>query len=280
MIITPASDHVGANISELDLATLDDVQVEEIRAAWAEHGVLFFRDQHLSETQHIEFAERFADIDINKFFTPVEGYPKIAQVLKEADQTTNIGGGWHTDHSYDHVPAKGSILLAREVPPTGGDTRFLSVGAAFDALSDGLKETLRGLRAHHSNEHVFGAGGLAATDAEGRIGNPEAVGGATHPVVVRHPDTGRELLYVNAAFTTHFVGWTAEESKPLLDFLYGHIANGPYSHQFEWEPGSIAMWDNRSTWHWALNDYDGHRRLMHRITVQGEPLEAPASATA
>lgn len=273
MIITPVSEYVGAEVSDIDLSSLSDDGAAEIRAAWADHGVLFFHDQQLTETQHIEFAERFADIDINKFFTPVDGHPQIAQVLKEADQTTNIGGGWHTDHSYDQVPAKGSILLAREVPPTGGDTRFLSVGAAFDALSDGLKDTLRGMRAHHSNEHVFGEGGLAAQDAEGRIGNPDAVGGATHPVVLRHPDTGREMLYVNAAFTTHFVGWTVEESKPLLSFLFNHAATGPFSHQFEWQPGSIAMWDNRSTWHWALNDYDGHRRLMHRITVQGEPLE-------
>lgn len=273
MIITSASDHVGADVSDVELAALGDSDVAKLRDAWAEHGVLFFRDQHLSEEEHIGFAERFAAIDINKFFTAVDGHPQIAQVLKEADQTTNIGGGWHTDHSYDQVPAKGSILLAREVPPTGGDTRFLSVGAAFDALSDGLKDTLRGLRAHHSNEHVFGAGGLAAKDSEGRIGNPEAVGGTTHPVVLRHPDTGRELLYVNAAFTTHFVGWTREESKPLLDFLFGHTAGGPFGLQFSWEPGSIAMWDNRSTWHWALNDYDGHRRLMHRITVQGERLE-------
>lgn len=272
MNITEISEHVGAEVSDVDLSSLDDADVATIREAWAEYGVLFFHDQHLTEDQHIEFAERFADIDINQFFTPVDGYPKIAQVLKEADQTTNIGGGWHTDHSYDEIPAKGSILLAREVPPTGGDTRFLSVAAAFDALSDGLKDTLRGLRAHHSNEHIFGKGGLAARDAEGRIGNPEGVGGTTHPVVVRHPDTGQELLYVNAAFTTHFVGWTVEESKPLLDFLLGHTASGPFSHQFSWQPGSIAMWDNRSTWHWALNDYDGHRRLMHRITIQGEPL--------
>jgi len=273
MQITPVSEHVGAEVSGVDLASLGDDDVRQIEAAWAEHGVLFFRDQHLTEEQHVGFAERFAEIDVNKFFTPVDGHPQIAQVLKEADQVTNIGGGWHTDHSYDQVPAKGSILLAREVPEVGGDTKFLSVGAAFDSLSDGLKDTLRGLRAHHSNEHIFGAGGPAAKDTEGRIGNPDAVGGTTHPVVIRHPQTGRELLYVNLAFTTHFVGWTPEESRPLLDFLLTNTAEGGFDHRFHWEPGSIAMWDNRSTWHWALNDYHGHRRLMHRITVHGEPVE-------
>jgi taurine dioxygenase len=274
MNITPVSEHVGAMITDVDLAELSDGDVDQIREAWAEYGVVFFRDQHLSEEQHIEFAERFAEIDVNQFFTAVDGHPQIAEVRKEADQVTNIGGGWHTDHSYDRVPAKGSILLARVTPPEGGDTRFLSVGAAFDDLSDGMKDMLRGLRAHHSNEHIFGEGGLAAEGTEGRIGNPDGVGGTTHPVVIHHPDTGRELLYVNLAFTTHFVGWTPEESRPILDFLLTHASEGPYSYQFSWAPGSIAMWDNRSTWHWALNDYHGHRRLMHRITVKGEPLEA------
>ena len=134
--------------------------------------------------------------------------------------------------------------------------------------------TLETLRAHHTNEHVFGAKALANREMDNRLGNPEGVGGTDHPVVIRHPDTGRKLLYVNLAFTTHFVGWTPEESRPILQYLYEHCANGDFSYQWTWEPGSIAMWDNRSTWHWALNDYDGHRRLMHRITVQGEPISA------
>lgn len=271
--VTPAGEHVGAFVHDIDLRSVDDATIEQLQRAWAVHGVLFFRDQHLSEADHIAFAERFAPIDINRFFAAVPDHPQIAQVLKEADQTTNIGGGWHTDHSYDQVPAKGSILLARQTPPSGGDTFFLGVGAAFDALSDGLRNTLRSLQAHHSNEHIFGEHGAQRSgDVGDRIGNPDATGGAVHPVVVRHPETGRELLYVNAAFTTHFVGWTVEESKPLLDFLLQHAANGPFSYRFSWEPGSIAMWDNRSTWHWAVNDYDGHRRLMHRITIQGEAI--------
>ena len=216
--ITPASEHVGAFIDDIDLRSVDAEVVEQLQRAWADYGVLFFRDQELSETDHITFAERFAPIDINRFFAAVPDHPKIAQVLKEADQITNIGGGWHTDHSYDQIPAKGSILLARETPPSGGDTLFLSVGAAFEALSDGLKDTLRSLRAHHSNEHIFGENGAqVAGDVGDRIGNPEGTGGAVHPVVIRHPDTGRELLYVNAAFTTHFEGWSVDESKPLLD---------------------------------------------------------------
>lgn len=274
MEITPASQHVGAFVSDIDLRELDRSTVATLEEAWAVHGVLFFRDQELTETDHIEFAQHFAEIDVNKFFTPVDGHPQIAEVRKEVDQIVNVGGGWHTDHSYDEEPARGSILVARDLPPSGGDTQFLSVGAAYDALSDGLKETLSRLRAHHSNEHIFGKDENSAYgDDDERFHNADAVGGTTHHVVVEHPATGRKLLYVNAAFTTHFVGWTREESKPLLDFLFRHIANGSFDYRFEWEPGSVAMWDNRSTWHWAHNDYHGHRRLMHRITVRGEALE-------
>ena len=275
MDITAASEHVGATVSGVDLRHLDESSVATIEHSWSEHGVLFFRGQELSEDDHIAFAEYFAEIDVNKFFTPVDTHPKIAEVRKEADQIVNVGGGWHTDHSYDAEPARGSILVARDLPPAGGDTQFLSVGAAYDALSDGLKETLSHLRAHHSNEHIFGNQEDSAYDGDDdRFHNADAVGGTTHPVVIRHPQTGRNLLYVNAAFTTHFVGWTVEESKPLLDFLFDHMANGGFDYRFEWEPGSVAMWDNRSTWHWAHNDYHGHRRLMHRITVRGEALRA------
>ncbi len=274
MEITTASEHVGAFVTGVDLREVKGADLDLIEKAWAKHGVLFFRDQQLSELDHIAFAEHFAAIDVNKFFTPVEDHPQIAEVRKEADQTTNVGGGWHTDHSYDVEPARGSILVARDLPPSGGDTQFLSVGAAYDALSDGLKETLAGLRAHHSNEHVFGKDESSAYgDDDDRFHNADAVSGTTHPVVIEHPTTGRKLLYVNAAFTTHFVGWTPEESKPLLKFLYGHIANGQFDYRFDWQPGSVAMWDNRSTWHWAHNDYHGHRRLMHRITVSGQALE-------
>ncbi len=272
MLITP--EQVGATVSEIDVRELDDNTTGQLVNAWAEHGVLFFRDQDLTPDDHIAFAERFAPIDVNKFFKAVDTHPQIATVLKEADQDINIGGAWHTDHTYDQIPARGSILLAREVPPVGGDTQFADVGAAFDALSPGLQATLSTLQALHSNEHVFGAKTDHSNAVGDRIGNPEGVGNAVHPVVIAHPQTGRKLLYVNRGFTRHFVGWTMEESAPLLRYLYEHVAQEQFTTQFSWEVGSIAMWDNRSTWHNALNDYAGHRRLMHRITVSGEALAA------
>ncbi len=273
--VRPTAGALGAEILGIDLSRqLDDSEVRELRAAFNEHGVIFFREQNISPEQHIAFAERFGQININRFFKAAPDYPQIAEVRKEREQKTNIGGGWHTDHSYDQVPALGSILLAREVPPFGGDTLFASMSHAYEALSDGLKRTLEQLRAVHSSRHVFGAAARQAKAVDNRIGNADnATQDASHPVVVRHPETGRKTLYVNPGFTLHFEGWTAEESKPLLDFLYAHAARPEFQTRFRWREGSIAFWDNRATWHFAVNDYHGERRLMHRITLEGVPLE-------
>ncbi len=273
--VEPVSPHVGVEISGVDLARpIAADAFAEIRRAFGQYGVVFFRDQHLTPEQHVAFAERFAPIDINRFFTAVPGYPMIAEVRKEPEQTRNIGGSWHTDHSYDQAPAMGSILYAREVPETGGDTLFASMYAAYDALSDGLKQTLESLRAVHSSRHVFGVEAYAGRgDLKRRYLNPEAAEqDAVHPVVVRHPGSGRKALYVNAAFTVRIAGWTDEESQPLLRYLYQHAARPEFTYRFQWREGSIAFWDNRCTWHYALNDYHGQRRLMHRITVEGVPL--------
>jgi taurine dioxygenase len=265
---------VGAEVLGVDLSRpLSAEETSEIREALNEYGVIFFRDQELTPEQHIAFAERFGPINVNRFFQSVPGHPQIAEVRKEPDQTTNIGGGWHTDHSYDEAPALGSILLARDVPEHGGDTMFASMHRAYEALSDGLKRTLENLRAVHSSRHVFGAAARYAKDTAGRIGNAElATQDAVHPVVIRHPETGRKTLYVNAAFTIRFEGWTEKESKPLLDHLYAHAAQPQFHMRFQWRKGSIAFWDNRATWHFAVNDYHGERRLMHRITLEGVPL--------
>ncbi len=279
--ISPYSSALGALVSGVDLAApIDEASFARLRQAFHDHGVLFFRDQHISPEQHLAFARRWAPIDVNRFFKAVPGHPEIAEVRKEPAQQSNIGGEWHTDHSYDTVPAMGSLLLARELPPRGGDTLFANLALAFDALSPGLRATLEGLRAVHSTAHVFGAQGAYAqsADLDGRIGNAQAATqDVVHPVVIRHPDTGRKTLYVNAAFTTRFDGWTVAESEPLLKFLYQHAGKPEFSCRFQWQAGSLAFWDNRATWHYALNDYHGHRRVMHRITVQGSPI--PAAAT-
>ena len=266
--VRPLAGAVGAEIAGLDLSEpLSDASQRAVRQALASFGVVVFRDQVLTPDQHIARARQFGAINVNRFFAHAPGYPEIALVVKEPEQTKNVGGGWHTDHSYDEIPALGSMLYAREVPPAGGDTLFTSMYAAYDGLSDGLKQTLAGLRALHSSRHVFG---VKRPGMEGRIGNADlATQDAVHPLVITHPESGRRALYVNPGFTLRFDGWTDEESKPLLDFLYRHAARPEFTCRLRWQAGSLAFWDNRSTWHYALNDYQGERRLMHRITIEG-----------
>lgn len=274
--VKPIAAALGVEIDGIDLAAgPDEAQFDEIRCAYHQYGVIFFRDQTLTPEQHIAFAERWGPININRFFSTVDGYPMIAEVRKEPDQNDNIGGDWHTDHSYDTAPAMGSVLYGLDVPEIGGDTLFASMYSAYDALSDGLKEILEGLHAWHSSRHVFSESARVAEgdDIGDRIANTDlATQDARHPVVIRHPGSGRKALYVNPGFTTRFDGWTAEESAPLLDYLYKHAVRPEFTCRFHWRNGSVAFWDNRATWHFALNDYQGQRRLMHRITVDGEPL--------
>jgi taurine dioxygenase len=272
--VEPLSDACGALIRGVDLNALSDAQFGVLRSTLAERGVIFIEDQALDPEQHIAFARRWGDIDINNYFPADARYPEIAEVRKEKEQKTNIGGGWHTDHSYDQIPAMGSILLARETPPTGGDTLFSSMYAAYDGLSEGLKQTLGGLRAVHSADHIYGPdGAYAATDIGATLKGQEIKTGAVHPVVITHPDSGRKALYVNPAFTLRFEGWTREESMTLLGYLYAQAMRPEITCTLKWRPGSIAVWDNRSTWHFAKNDYHGERRLMHRITVAGTALQ-------
>ena len=270
----------GAEVLGVDLKTMSDRQWSEVQRAFVEYGVIFFRDQKLTPEQHIEFARRWGPIDINPFFKEVKGYREIAEVRKEPEQKTNVGGSWHTDHSYDEKPAMGSILLAREVPEHGGDTLFANMYRAFDALAPGLQRTLEGMRAVHGSAHIFGAKGVNANNPEAanRYGNPHLVGKeVVHPVVIRHPLSGAKALYVNPAFTLRFEDRSVEDSRPLLLGLYRHAVRPAFTSRFRWREGSIAFWDNRATWHYAANDYHGARRLMHRITVAGCALQAAVS---
>ena len=274
--ITPANPTVGAFVSNVDLSgPLSDDGLATLVRAHADYGVLFFRDQHLTPEQHIAVAERFGAINVNRFFAPVGDYPQIAEVRKEPEQRNNIGGGWHTDHSYDQIPALGSMLYAREIPPAGGDTIYASMYAAYDALSSGMQQMLGTLEAVHSSRHVFGDSADRPEDLSSRLGNAElATQDAIHPVVIDHPRSGRKALYINPGFTVRFNGWSKEESAPLLQFLYEHAMRPEFTYRFQWQAGSMAFWDNRCTWHLAINDYHGQRRLLHRITIEGESLES------
>ena len=268
MEITKLSGAVGAEITNLDLTRLDDAGFDNLRSALFSHGMVVIRAQSLTSEAHIALAERFGSIDVNRFFHPLPTHPMIAEVRTKPDMSKVIGGTWHTDHSYDPAPAMCSILAARVLPPFGGDTLFASMSAAYMGLSEGLKNTLRGLRAVHSDSSF----------AESNVGlDPDRTAfrePAVHPVIIAHPDTGAPCLYVNGDFTLNFEGWSVEESAPLLSYLYAHATRPEYSCRLNWQPGSVAIWDNRLVQHFACADYAGHARLMHRITVEGQTLSA------
>ena len=267
---------VGAEIYGVDLREpLSDQAYLETRQALNMYGVLFFRDQAISPDQHLAFAQRFGKLNVSQFLAPVPGHPGIAEVRKEPEQTHNVGGGWHTDHSYDQTPALGSVLVARELPDFGGDTLFVNMAAVFESLSDGLKNTLLSMRAVHTNAHVFGPKRPASRGAisDQMKNTDKAVQEAVHPVVIRHPESGKRVLYINQTYTIRFDGWSEDESQPLLNYLFRYATRPEFSSRFTWRDGSIAFWDNRSTWHFAVNDYHGDRRLMHRVTIEGTRLE-------
>lgn len=273
----------GIEITGVDLRQLDESTFTRIRELFDRHGLLFFRGQELSEEDHIAFAQRFGSINVNRFFEKNADCPEIAMVRKEPGDRINIGGGWHTDHSYDEEPALGSILVARELPTTGGDTWFVSMYDAFESLPAPVRRKLRTMRARHSSKHVFGSRAKVLrwlTQSQHQSYNAEAADAMddpVHPAVIEHPLSGREALYVNPGFTVGFEGWSLVRSIPFLAYLYWNAIRPARVAKFRWEPGSVAFWDNRCTWHYARNDYPGERRVMHRITLDGCALR-PARA--
>ena len=266
---------LGAVISGIDLAEpLDDGTIGAVRKALLEHQAIFFRDQHLSPEQHLAFGRRFGELQIHEFVEGSPLDPRIIEVRKEPQDTRNFGGGWHTDVSYLERPALGSVLYALEVPAHGGDTMFSSQYLAYETLSDGMKAILEDMIAVHSARRPYGVD-AAQRHANGSSGMKYLLGEAAHaevehPVIRTHVETGRKSLYVNATFTLRFKDMTEEESAPLLDYLCRHAVRPEFTCRFRWQKNSIAFWDNRCVLHNAINDYHGERRLMHRVTIEGE----------
>jgi taurine dioxygenase len=262
---------LGAEIHGVDLARpLDDETVAALRRAFLENLVVFFRDQDLTLEQFMALARRFGRPIEYPFVKGLEGYPEIIEVAKLEHETVNFGGIWHSDTTYLETPPMGTMLLAREVPQVGGDTLFANMHVAYETLSDGLRRTLDGLRAVNSSARAdvtrTREDRIRASPAEGA----KRVFEAEHPVVRTHPETGRKALYVNVAHTVRFAGWTEAESAPLLEFLCRHLTRPEFTCRFRWEAGSLAFWDNRAAQHNPVNDYHGHRRIMHRITLAGD----------
>ena len=271
--VLPVSGVLGAEVRGLDLAAdLDDGTVADLRDAFCEHQVLFFRDQDLSPSAQIAFGRRFGDLGSHPYVEANAEHPEIIDVVTEPDDRVNFGGGWHTDVTFLAEPDLGSILYGVEIPPAGGDTLFASQLAAYEALSDTMKGLLDGLIGIHSAGPQYGGAGYStqSTAMTTKGVDDAAVSRVEHPVVITHPETGRKGLYVNPAFTIGIKGMHRAESQALLRFLYRHATAEAMTCRFQWRPGSVAMWDNRSVQHYALHDYKGHRRRMRRITIRGQ----------
>ena len=278
----PMAGALGADIVGVDLSRpLDDATFAVIERALHEYLVIFFHGQALTPEQHLALTRRFGPISRSPYIKHMEDYPDIIAVLKEADERkiSTFGNAWHSDFSFLEEPPMGSVLYAREAPSHGGDTLFANMYAAYEALSPGLRRVLDGLNAIHTGK-PYGIGGVPQDLAVSRsIGiernNAEADREIAHPAVRVHPATGRKALFVNSIYTTRFEGMTAAESKPLLEFLYAHATQPEFTCRLRWRAGDLAVWDNRCTMHYAVNDYDGQRRLMHRTTIKGERPAGP-----
>ncbi|HUQ75904.1 MAG TPA: TauD/TfdA family dioxygenase [Burkholderiales bacterium] len=261
---------LGAEIAGVDLCALSDAQMREVRAAWLEHLVIFFRDQALSPAEYMAFARRVGKPIEYPFVKGIAGFPEVIEVKKLEHEKVNFGGVWHSDTAYLEVPPMASMLLAREIPPQGGDTLFANMYMAYEALSDGMKrllEPLVGVNTSAKADVTRTREDRLKTDASDQAGKELA---AEHPVVRTHPETGRKALYVNFAHTARFRGMTEQESAPLLNYLFQHQIRPEFTCRFAWRVGSLALWDNRCVQHNPVNDYHGYKRLMHRITLEGD----------
>ena len=265
-----SSGALGAEILGVDLAArLDEATVAALRAALLEHIVIFFRDQRLSPHDLQAVARRFGEVVEYPFVKGPPECPLVLPVIKEAHERANFGGAWHSDTAYLEQPAMATMLYALETPPVGGDTMFANMAMAYETLSDGMQRLLGGLRALNVPNKPI-AQQTREEMRSRRAGAEVGETGTLHPVVRTHPETGRKALYVNLAHTTRFADMSEAESEPLLAWLFAHQVRPELTCSFQWRPGSLALWDNRTSLHYPLNDYHGHRRVMHRVSLAGD----------
>jgi len=252
------------------LASLGDNEIAAILAVWLEHAVVFFREAALSPAELLSFAKRLGEPMEYPFLKDLAGFPLVTEVRKRAHETINFGGIWHSDTSYLPKPPMATLLIARTVPPFGGDTLFADCRAAYDALSTGMKRMLAGLAGVNSSARADATKTREDRMRENAKDDVAEEYLAEHPIVRTHPETRRKSLYLNPAHTVRFKDMTEEESAQLLNFLFAHQVRPEFTCRFRWDVCSFAFWDNRCAQHNPINDYHGFRRVMHRVTLAGD----------
>lgn len=281
LVIRPLATACGAEVTGIDLRRPTGSDLDTVAQALGDHSVLFFRDQDLQPEEQVAITQRFGSVLRVPYIKHLDEHPDVIAVLKEADerQISTFGGTWHSDFSFLSAPPSLTLLYALELPDVGGDTLWSSQYAAYDALSDGLKRMLDPLCAIHTGwPHGANSPGpdVPVSRSINMVRNdPEADREVVHPVVRVHPVTGRKALFINSVYTQQFEGMTQEESRPLLQYLFGHTTRVEFTCRLRWTVGTLAVWDNRCLLHLAINDYDGSRRLLHRTTVSGDTPTGP-----
>ena len=275
--VEPVAGACGAVIGGVDLSeALDDETVAEIRRAVLDHKVVFFRSQpRLTPHEQVTFSRRFGPFSPVPFIEPLTDHPEVIAVIREASETQRFtfGSLWHSDFSSLAEPPFASILHAIEVPPYGGDTVWANQELALASLSRTMRSVLAPLQGIHSAVNAYSTRMQSVHDAFTGMTvhtSDDAEAFRHHPVVRKHPETGRPVLFVNAQYTVGLAGFAPGEAKPLLDFLFQHSVQPTFTCRWRWEVGDLAMWDNRAVQHMAMADFTGHRRLMHRTTVAGD----------
>ena len=256
---------IGAEISGADLTSLSNRQMDEIHRALAENSVIFFRDQNLTQEQHLAFGRNFGELHVHPAAPHAPGHEELMIIHADKDSPRANGEGWHSDVSCDTAPPMGSILYIRQTPPKGGDTLFASMYAAYEALSDRMKTYLDGMTALHDGEDAY-----RGTYKNAGMQDKQVYPRAEQPVVRTHPVTGKKALYVNRGFTRRLNGVPRDESAAILSYLYDHAENPLFQCRFRWRTNSIAFWDNRCVQHRAMWDYWPHTRSGFRVTVAGD----------
>jgi taurine dioxygenase len=272
MRIKPLTPTIGAMIEDIDLSqAMSNDLFGEVHAAFLKHQVIFFEDQHLTPAQHRDFAARFGALHTHPLYPGVPEAPELFILDNHAGNPTD-NDAWHTDVTFIETPPMASILYAKHLPPSGGDTLWSNMKAAYEALSGPMREFLSGLDAVHDFARGFPTRGLVANQAgaEKHAKAVEEHPPVVHPVIRTHPETGEDGLFVNFGFTERIKGLRRKESDAILGMLFDHIQKPEFLVRWRWSPNAVAMWDNRVTQHYAVNDYLPERRVMHRATVLGD----------